>query len=214
MADEQRVPNPFSLGMASSFQNLILVAHQFGRRDMKITLIAAGALAAATFAAAPEASAKSLQFGLTIGGQNGYIQISGPGPNNGAKSRTKSHKNYRYGNGNGYGYGYGQGYGYGGGYGGGYGQGYNRGNGYGQAHNGNFNLKRARAKGYCLYPNEIRRRLRRQGWNGFNIKKIKPRFTIVKSSYYGARYRLKIDRCTGQILKAKAIGGHGGYRYN
>jgi len=212
--------NAFQIRSASewhlAFQNLILVAHQFGRRDMKITLIAAGALAAATFAAAPEASAKDLQFGLTIGGPNGYIQISGPGPNNGAKYQIKSHKNYRYGNGNGYGYG--QGYGYGGGYGyghgGGYGQGYNRGNGYGRAHNGNFNLRRARAKGYCLYPNEIRRRLRHQGWNGFNVKKIKPRVAIVKSSYYGARYRLKVDRCTGQILKAKAIGGYGGYRYN
>jgi len=76
---------------------------------MKIALIAAGALAAATFATAPEASAKGLQFGLTIGGPDGYLQISGPGKNHGSSYRGKSNKNYNYGGG----YGYGNGYGYG-----------------------------------------------------------------------------------------------------
>lgn len=166
---------------------------------MKTAIIAAGALAAATLAAAPEASAKGLNFGLTIGGPEGYISISAPGKGYGSTYKAKSNKHYNHGNG------------YGPGYGSGYGNGYGSGYGYGQRHNKHFNLRRARAQGYCLYPNEIRRRLRHQGWQGFKIKKVKPRIAIVKSRYHGTPYRLKVDRCTGQILKAKALGGYNGY---
>ena len=42
---------------------------------MKMTLIAATAFAAAAMAGAPQASAKDLYYGLTIGGPNGYLQI-------------------------------------------------------------------------------------------------------------------------------------------
>lgn len=170
---------------------------------MKTALIAAGILTAATFTTTPEATAKDLQFGLTIGGPNGYLQISAPGKGHGSKHKTKSNKHYSQG--------YGNSYGYGGGYGYGQNQGYGRGYGYGRPHGGQFNLKRARANGYCMYPNDIRRNLRQQGWHGFQVKKVEQRFAIVKSRYHGARYRLKVDRCTGQVLKAKALGGYRGY---
>jgi hypothetical protein len=180
---------------------------------MNTAFIAAGALLASTLAGLSGVSAQNAGFGFTLAGPNGSIQISAPGKNHGGKKQGK--KAHGYGQGSGYGQGYGSGYGYGygqgyrPGYGSGYGYGY--GNGYGQPKNGNFNLRRARAQGYCLYPNEIRRRLRQQGWYGFNVKKLKPRIAIVKSSSRGVRYRLKIDRCSGQILKAKPVGGYGGY---
>jgi len=132
---------------------------------MKMTLIAATAFAAAALAGAPEASAKDLYYGLTIGGPNGYLQIG-----------SQSGK---------YGYGYDRLYG------------------------GRY---RARPYGWqmprCLGPRQIQRRLRRHGWRDFHVVDVRKHALIVKAKRRGGpRFRLKIDRCNGVILKAKLIGG-------
>ena len=185
-----------------------------GGEDIKTAFIAAGALLASTLAGLPDASANSSGFGLTIAGPNGAIQIGGPGKNHRHKKGKKApgyNKGYGYGQGYGpgYGRGYGPGYGYGRGYG--YGQRYDR------PYPGYLNLRQARAQGYCMYPREIRRKLRRNGWRGFNVIKLKPAVAIVRSWRYGTRYRLKVNRCNGTVLKAKPLGGggyggYGGYR--
>ena len=71
---------------------------------MKTALIAAGALLATSLTGLPEASAKDLNFGLTIAGKNGVIQIKGPGQNHGPKYRGNGYQGYKpYRNAPGYG---------------------------------------------------------------------------------------------------------------
>ncbi|MDA7948308.1 MAG: hypothetical protein MPJ78_12630 [Hyphomicrobiaceae bacterium] len=156
---------------------------------MKIA-VAAGALAALTAVSSP-AMAKDHNFSLTIGGPEGYITIGGAGRHKGPEYGSYSYGgNYQYpAPGYGYGYGYGQGYGK------------------------LFNLREARAYGHCMTPRQIRRKLRYEGWRGFNVVKMMPRIAVVRSYRHGTPYRLKVDRCNGQILKAKPKGGypHGGY---
>jgi len=160
---------------------------------MNKALIIAGALAASTLAGLPDASAKNMNLGLTIAGANGFIHISGPGPKQ--KHGGKSHG---YGN---------QGYKP---YQNGYGQGYGDRNPY-QSHR---NLRRGRARGYCMYPNEIRRMLRYQGWHGFRVRKLTPSIAIIHSNRHGMRYRLKLNRCTGEMIRVKPLGGgFGPYGY-
>jgi hypothetical protein len=164
---------------------------------MNKALIIAGALAASTLAGLPDASAKDMTFGLTIAGANGFIQISGPGPNHKPKHGGKSlgygyqgYKPYR----NGYGYG--------------------RGYGYRNPYQGHHNLRRGRAHGYCMYPNEIRRMLRYQGWHGFRVRKLTPSIAVIHSNRHGMRYRLKLNRCTGEMIRVKPLGGgFGPYGY-
>ena len=166
---------------------------------MKTALIAAAALAAATFANPADASAKGVNFGLTIAGQDGVIQIGGKGKNHGSKYGNK-----KYGSGyNNYGYGN---------------RGYNRhrndnGYGYRQPNRGGYNLQRDRVRGYCMYPNEIRRMLRYQGWQGFRVRKLTPQIAIIHSNRNGMRYRLKLNRCTGEMIRVKPLGGYGAYGY-
>ena len=153
---------------------------------MKTALIAAGALLATSLTGLPEASAKDLNFGLTIAGKNGVIQISGPGPNHGPKYR-----------GNGYGY---QGY-----------KPYRNAPGYGHRrnrHGPNYGRHNRRHR-YCMSPNEIRQWLRYQGWHGFRLKKLTSGIAVIHSHRHGMRYRLKINRCSGEMLKVKPIGGYG-----
>ncbi len=70
---------------------------------------------------------------------------------------------------------------------------------------------------HCLGPRQIQRRLRRHGWRDFHVVDVRKRALIVKAKRRGGpRYRLKIDRCNGEILKARLIGGrhndHGRHR--
>jgi hypothetical protein len=192
MADEWRVPTAFSAPQAISLPELIGTALNTGRRDMTKALIIAGALVASTLAGLPDASAKNMNLGLTIAGANGFIQISGPGPNHKPKHGGKS-----------------QGYGYQGHkpYQNGYGQGY----GYQNPYRGYRNLRRGRAQGYCMYPNQIRRMLRYQGWHGFRVRKLTPSIAIIHTNRNGMRYRLKLNRCTGEMIRVKPLGGFGGY---
>lgn len=162
---------------------------------MKTALIAAGVLVASTLTGL-DASAKGLDFGLTIAGQNGFIQISGPGPNHGSKNGNKGH-GYKGYNPNQYSYGYKPGYG----------QGY----GYHNPYRSQYNVRRGRAQGFCMYPNEIRRMLRYQGWHGFRVKKLTHAIAIIHTSRHGMRYRLKLNRCTGEMIRVKPLGGGYGY---
>lgn len=60
----------------------------------------------------------------------------------------------------------------------------------------------------CLGPRQIQRRLRRHGWRDFHVVDVRKHALIVKAKRDGGpRYRLKIDRCNGAILKAELIGG-------
>ncbi len=70
---------------------------------------------------------------------------------------------------------------------------------------GYFDLRRARADGYCLYPRKIRRKLHHRGWWGFRVVKLAPRFAVVRSYRYGEPYRLKVDRCTGDVIRARPV---------
>jgi hypothetical protein len=153
-------------------------------------LIAAGALVAATLTGLPDASAKGQNFGLTIAGKNGVIQISGPGPNHGPKHGGKgyggSNQGYKP-------YQYGPGY------------------GYKKTYRGRFNRRHDWKRRYCMSPNEIRHMLRYQGWHGFRVRKLTPTIAIIHSNRHGMRYRLKLNRCTGEMIRVKPLGGFGGY---
>jgi hypothetical protein len=159
---------------------------------MKKALIIAGALVAASFAGLPEASAKDMNLGLTIGGPNGFIQISEPGPHNGPKYGNKGHgyQGYKpYQGGPGYGPGY----------------------GYKQPHPGQFNRNHNRWRQHCMSPKQMRHMLRYQGWHGFKIKKLASGVAIIHSHRHGMRYRIKLNRCTGEMIKVKPIGRFGYY---
>ena len=132
---------------------------------MKMTLIAATAFAAATMAGGPQASAKDFNYGVTIAGPNGYLQIGTQGGKHGR--------------------GYDVPYG-------------------GRYHAPPYDWRLSR----CLGPRQIQRRLRRHGWRDFHVVDVRKHALIVKAKRRGGpRFRLKIDRCNGVILKAKLIGG-------
>ncbi len=160
---------------------------------MKIALIAAGTLAAATLAGLSGASAKDANFALTVGGPQGYVQIGTPGGYDGPyypyEAHPKKHKKKRhakkhakrYWNGN-------------------------PGNGYGYW--GPYPRPRVRAQGYCMRPYQIRNKLHRHGWYGLNVRKRTSQFLVFTGFRHGAKYRLKVDRCNGYIAKAKPVGGY------
>ena len=156
---------------------------------MKKALIIAGALVASTLAGTVDASAKDMKLGLTIAGPNGYIQISGPGPHHGSKH---GHRGYGY-----------KGY-----------KPYRGGPGYGyrQPRPGQFYGHRNWRRSRCMQPNEIRHMLRYQGWHGFRVKKLTPGIAIIHSNRHGMRYRLKLNRCTGEMIRVKPLGGGYGPR--
>lgn len=159
---------------------------------MKTALIAAGTLATATVAGLSGASAKDVNFALTFGGPQGYVQIASPGtyygPNYVHKvhKKKKKHKHKRK-----------------------HAKRYWKGApGYTYGYWAPYPVPRPRAYGYCASPYQIKARLRRHGWYGFNIRKTTPRFVFVTSYKYGAKYRLKVDRCSGHIAHAKPLGGY------
>jgi len=167
---------------------------------MKIALIAAGALTAATFANSSDASASSTNFALTVGGPQGFVQISAPGKHHGpkyykkkAKKRAKKNRRaWKKYNRNRYPaprYGYGYGYG------------------------APYVAAPVRAYGYCKSPYQIRQKLRRHGWYGNSVIKLTPRFAVMRSHRYGMPYRLKVQRCTGYVAKVTPIGGYIPGRY-
>ena len=87
--------------------------------------------------------------------------------------------------------------------------GYNNGYNYKYGKRGYGSISQARAYGYCLYPDQIRHKLRYKGWRGFNVIKVGPYNAVVRSHKYGEPYRLKVDRCTGRIVHKKPLYGYG-----
>lgn len=63
-------------------------------------------------------------------------------------------------------------------------------------------------RGYsCLYPREVWYSLRARGWHGVRPVGRKPGVVFVRASRPNGRsFRLKVDRCTGEILKARPVG--------
>ena len=149
------------------------------------SVLAASVLALTALSAASPASARDVDFSLAVSGPNGTIEIGAPGT---------------YGKKGKYGTGYNKGYGYKKGYGHKYGK-----RGYGYPYG---NLAKARAYGYCLYPDQIRQKLRYRGWRGFRVVKVGYENAVVRSYRYGTPYRLRVDRCTGTVVNATPL-----YRY-
>jgi len=88
-----------------------------------------------------------------------------------------------------------------------YSKGYGYGGGYGD-------LYAARAAGYCLYPQQIRGKLAHYGWRGFDVVRLGSQYAYVCSYRHGKPYELKVDRCSGEVYKAKPLYGYGaGYGY-
>lgn len=156
---------------------------------MKMTLIAGAALAAVTMASGTDASARDLHYGLTIAGPEGYVQIGSKGGKNG--------KYYDYG------YDAPRGDHYKGGkHGKNYDYGYEgpRGDRY-------YGPPKDWRRSRCLGPRQIQRRLRRHGWRDFHVVDVSKNKLTVKARWRGrGRFKLKVDRCNGEILKAKYIG--------
>ncbi len=62
----------------------------------------------------------------------------------------------------------------------------------------------------CATPRQIHRRLLRQGWRNFHNLRIRPNVLIFKArqahqGYQGSEltYNLRVDRCSGSLIKAK-----------
>lgn len=171
---------------------------------MKTAILAAGALAVATLTGAESASAKDAHFSLTLGSPGATLSISSPGTAYNAHGYKGQGYGYGY---NPYTYGYNPyNYGYGYPYGGpryGYGNGYKY-----------HPKKKHRGRGHrpyrrhCMSPREIRWMLKSHGWYGFRLKKLTSNIAVVYSHRHGQRYRIKIDRCTRDILKVSPKGGY------
>ena len=139
---------------------------------MKTILIAAAALATATFATGPTAQAADIQLGLTIGGSNGQLHI-GTGPY--APIRPV-HK---------------------------------------RRHHGHAHVAPPYWHGGCVRPRKIRRRLRRQGWWGIEPIRFRPHILVVRAHRpNGSLFKLKIDRCSGHIVKARLLAAGGHFRHD
>lgn len=66
----------------------------------------------------------------------------------------------------------------------------------------------------CLPREEVRRRLTGEGWRDFHDLELRNGFARIKARRpSGDLYDLKVDRCTGEIVKADIIqrGGYGPY---
>jgi hypothetical protein len=60
----------------------------------------------------------------------------------------------------------------------------------------------------CLPRREIRRRLHDQGWHGFHdIEILRSSARVSAQRSNGDLFRLKVDRCSGEVLRADAIDG-------
>ena len=147
---------------------------------MKTMILTAGLLTAALLTGATAASAGEARWSVQIAGEKGYVQIGAPGRESHRNHYGRKHRGRAY---KGYDAApkYGRGYRY-----------------HDRWHSGRYG---------CLYPYEIRRSLRGRGW--FNVRPLDVRrgAVVVKASRpNGRRFRLRVDRCTGDIIKARPVG--------
>jgi len=69
-------------------------------------------------------------------------------------------------------------------------------------------------RGYCLDRKQIRRRLKRDGWRGLHDLHLhRNAFVVEARRRNGHNYRLRIDRCSGELLNARHIGNDHGRRH-
>ena len=60
----------------------------------------------------------------------------------------------------------------------------------------------------CMPKRQIRLRLERQGWGDFHNIDLRPRIAFFDARRPDGRlYRLKIDRCSGEVLQGTALDG-------
>ena len=85
---------------------------------------------------------------------------------------------------------------------------------YGYGHGRHYSsLAEARAYGHCLYPRQIRHKLSYEGWHGFDVQRLYRDYAIVCSYRHGKPYELKVDRCSGEVYRAKPLYADRGYGY-
>lgn len=59
----------------------------------------------------------------------------------------------------------------------------------------------------CLWPHEIRRKLRNRGWYGVKVIRFQPNIFVARATRpSGLRFRIKVNRCRGRIVNAVPIG--------
>lgn len=65
-------------------------------------------------------------------------------------------------------------------------------------------MPRVNYSGYCEDPQAIYGRLKYEGWHDFRGLRVRPRaFRVFARSEDGTSYKLRVDRCTGEILQAE-----------
>ncbi len=88
---------------------------------------------------------------------------------------------------------------------------------HGQRHGGRYDHRPYGKRGKrhaktCLWPHEIRRKLRNRGWYGVRVIRFQPNAFIARASRpSGLRFRIKVNRCRGRIVNAVPIGYRGWY---
>lgn len=61
----------------------------------------------------------------------------------------------------------------------------------------------------CASRQTVRRRLQSAGWHDFEDARATGGIAVVEARHdTGRRYRLSIDRCSGEVVDAKPLGGH------
>lgn len=59
----------------------------------------------------------------------------------------------------------------------------------------------------CLWPHEIRRKLRNRGWHRVKVIRFQPNIFVARATRpSGLRFRIKVNRCRGRIVNAVPIG--------
>ena len=66
----------------------------------------------------------------------------------------------------------------------------------------------------CLSKYQIRRKLKRQGWRGFELIRANRRIAVITARQIGGdRYKLRVDRCSGEVLRARVIDSYANDSY-
>lgn len=98
------------------------------------------------------------------------------------------------------------------------GEGYDRHDGSDRYDGGDrYGHRQSYGRDHCIPRHQIRRDLKEQGWHGFHGLQIRHSVVLLKALRPSGRlFDLKVDRCTGHILHAKACDGadYGRYAYD
>lgn len=68
---------------------------------------------------------------------------------------------------------------------------------------------------HCLHPGKIRRILKRDGWHDFELLQQGPhRVRLRATDYDGRRFRLVLNRCNGEIVRARVLRRYQAWRHS